>query len=422
MVVGEQKPDFEAIVIGAGVTGIYQTHLLEEAGITVCGIEAGADVGGTWFWNRYPGCRLDTESYAYGYFALKGIIPDWDWKERFASQPEMLRYANRAADAMDVRKLYRFNTKVVAAHYQEAANVWAITLDSGETLTCRFLISATGPLSASRMPDIAGIETFAGESFHSSRWPTDDEGNPRDIDFTGKRVGVIGTGATGVQIIPIVAQSAGTLKVFQRSPNWCTPLGNTPITKDEMEVIRKRFPSHISIVPSAGIAVRQIMDVDCGCPGILQRRRHNRCILPGFYQHEHRKPCIIAALWPDQRAACAFAQIIQQHPAEDVLFVAVNMRGNRTVDKPVTVRFISICDQCNALEQLRRHGADIENGRYVMLDIACKPRNPCSHDAMNIAPIPAEQIARNGRFALQQRHSAYACHAAPSKGRIVPDT
>ncbi|CAH0496157.1 NAD(P)/FAD-dependent oxidoreductase [Novosphingobium sp. CECT 9465] len=248
MIVGEQKPDFDAVVIGAGVTGIYQTHLLEQNGMSVCGIEAGNDVGGTWFWNRYPGCRLDTESYAYGYFALKGIIPDWDWNERFASQPEMLRYANRAADAMDVRKHYRFNTKVVAAHYLNAGNVWQVTLDNGEVLTCRFLISCTGPLSATRMPDIKGITAFKGEAFHSSRWPVDENGLPREIDFSGKRVGIIGTGATGVQIIPIVAEKAGQLQVFQRSPNWCTPLGNTPISKDEMEVIRKRYPNIIEYV------------------------------------------------------------------------------------------------------------------------------------------------------------------------------
>ena len=248
MLTGELMPDFDAVVIGAGVTGMYQTHLLEQSGLTVCGIEVGADVGGTWYWNRYPGCRLDTESYAYGYFALKGIIPDWEWQERFASQPEMLRYANRAADAMDVRKLYRFNTKVTAAHYLDAGNVWQVTLDNGEVLSCRHLISATGPLSATRMPDIKGIDAFKGESFHSSRWPVDADGLPRDIDFAGKRVGIIGTGATGVQIIPIAAESAGELFVFQRSPNWCTPLGNTPISKDEMAVIRKRYPNILEYV------------------------------------------------------------------------------------------------------------------------------------------------------------------------------
>lgn len=240
----------DAIVIGAGVTGIYQTYLLEQAGLNVLGIEAGKDVGGTWFWNRYPGCRLDTESYAYGYFALKGIIPEWEWSENFASQPEMLRYANYAADKMDVRKKYKFNTLVRAAEYQESGNAWKVTLDSGEVLNCRFLISATGPLSATRMPDIAGIDSFKGKSFHSSRWPTGPDGNLEGVDFTGLRVGVIGTGATGVQIIPIVAQTAKDLHVFQRTPNWCTPLGNTPLSAKDMDLLRKRYPTILEYVKS----------------------------------------------------------------------------------------------------------------------------------------------------------------------------
>lgn len=241
-------PEFDAIVIGAGVTGMYQTYLLDEAGLRVLGIEAGADVGGTWYWNRYPGCRLDTESYAYGYFALKGIIPEWRWSENFASQPEMLRYANYAADKMGVRRHYRFNTRVTAASYDDSNSCWRVTLDSGEVVNCRFLISATGPLSASRMPDFPGLESYQGQSFHSSRWPTNPDGSVKDIDFAGKRVGVIGTGATGVQIIPIVAETAQELFVFQRTPNWCTPLGNSPLSDEDMALIRSRYPTILEYV------------------------------------------------------------------------------------------------------------------------------------------------------------------------------
>lgn len=251
---GRENPEYDALVIGAGITGIYQAHLLAEAGMNILGIEAGADVGGTWYWNRYPGCRLDTESYAYGYFALKGIIPDWEWSETFASQPEMLRYVNRAADAMGVREHFRFNTRVVSASYAEDDSLWRVTLDDGEVATCRFLVSATGPLSASRMPDIKGIESFRGEAFHSSRWPTDASGNPAGVDFTGKRVGVIGTGATGVQIIPIAAQTAEQLYVFQRTPNWCTPLGNTLLSSEEMDLLRKRYPTILEYVKGTDTA------------------------------------------------------------------------------------------------------------------------------------------------------------------------
>nr|WP_254302536.1 NAD(P)/FAD-dependent oxidoreductase [Sphingobium chlorophenolicum] len=248
------SPDFDAVVIGAGVTGIYQTYLLDQNGMSVLGVDAAEDVGGTWYWNRYPGCRLDTESYAYGYFALKGIIPEWTWSEHFAGQAEMLRYVNAATDKMDIRRLYRFGTKVISAHYQDENNVWTITLDDGSELTCRHLISATGPLSASNMPQYAGLDRFQGEAFHSSSWPRDDQGRAKEIDFTGKRVGVIGTGATGVQIIPIAAETAEELFVFQRTPNWCTPLGNSAISDEDMTLIRTRFPTILEYVKTTPTA------------------------------------------------------------------------------------------------------------------------------------------------------------------------
>lgn len=250
----ENQPQFDAVVIGAGVTGIYQTYLIDQAGMSVLGVEPAPNVGGTWYWNRYPGCRLDTESYAYGYFALKGIIPDWKWSERFASQPEMLRYMNHAADAMDVRRHYRFNTAVTKANFVECSNLWEVTLNDDEVVTCRFLISATGPLSATRFPDIKGIERYQGESFHTSRWPLDEAGNPTGFDFTGKRVGIMGTGATGVQIIPIAAETAKELYVFQRSPNWCTPLGNSPISDEEMQHLREKFPTILEYVKTTDTA------------------------------------------------------------------------------------------------------------------------------------------------------------------------
>jgi cyclohexanone monooxygenase len=236
-----QEPQYDAIVIGGGITGIYQAYRLRELGFSVRGLEAGSDVGGTWYWNRYPGCRLDTESYAYGYFCLTDILPDWRWSERFAGQPEILSYVNAAADRMDIRKDYRFGVKVERAAYDVAANLWRLHLSDGAQLTCRFLLTAVGPLSAVRMPPFEGIGAFKGQSFHSSDWPRDPNGGfgPGVTDFTGKRVGVIGTGATGVQIIPEVARTATELYVFQRSPNWCTPLGNHPLTPERMDFIRQ---------------------------------------------------------------------------------------------------------------------------------------------------------------------------------------
>jgi len=246
----------DAAVVGAGITGMYQVYLLRKMGFAVRGFEGGSDVGGTWYWNRYPGCRLDTESYAYGYFSLSGIIPEWRWKERFAGQPDVLAYINYAADKMDVRRSFQFNTRVDRAWYNDTTNLWDLTLSDGSTASCRYLLSAVGPLSATRMPKFEGIDSFKGESFHTSRWPRDPSApnGAKQIDFTGKRVGVIGTGATGVQIVPVVAESAKDLFVFQRSPNWCTPLGNVPISDEEFEKLRSEYDRILEFVKSTPTA------------------------------------------------------------------------------------------------------------------------------------------------------------------------
>lgn len=250
-----ESAPLDAIVIGAGLTGMYQVYALRNMGFSVRGYETAEGVGGTWHWNRYPGCRLDTESYTYGYFCLNGIIPEWNWSEQFASQPELLRYANYAADKMDVRKDFRFGTTVIEAIYDEASNLWKLKMDDGSTAACRYLLTAVGLLSASRLPDIEGIASFRGESFHTSRWPREDGGvGGRKLDFTGKRVGVIGTGATGVQIIPVIAESAAELFVFQRSPNWCTPLGNVPISDARMQNLKQNYDNILAYIKTTDAA------------------------------------------------------------------------------------------------------------------------------------------------------------------------
>lgn len=256
MLMKVETKTFDAVVVGAGITGMYQVYVLRKMGFTVRGYEGGTDVGGTWYWNRYPGCRLDTESYAYGYFALTGIIPDWKWSERFAGQPEMLRYINYAADKMDIRRDFQFNTRVDSALFNDDTAMWDLTLSDGSRASCRYLISAVGPLSATRMPRIDGIDSFKGESFHTSRWPRDpsDPNGAKQIDYAGKRVGIIGTGATGVQVTPIVAKTAEQLFVFQRSPNWCTPLGNHPISDEEMEKLQAEYDRILSFVKSTPTA------------------------------------------------------------------------------------------------------------------------------------------------------------------------
>lgn len=246
-----ERETFDAIVIGAGITGMYQVYSLRNLGFRVRGYDKATDVGGTWYWNRYPGCRLDTESYAYGYFCLIGITPDWRWSERFAGQPELLRYANHAADRMDIRKDFQFGTAVAKAAYDEPNNLWHLTLDDGSSVSCRYLITAVGPLSATRLPDYLGMQEFRGQSFHSSRWPRTAYGKN---EFSGKRVGVIGTGATGVQIIPVVAETARDLYVFQRSANWCTPLGNSSLNAAEMDRIRSNYDNTLAYVKTTDTA------------------------------------------------------------------------------------------------------------------------------------------------------------------------
>ncbi len=228
---------FDAIVIGAGISGLYQLIRLHELGMTVRVFEAGTDVGGTWYWNRYPGARFDSESYSYQFSFSKELLAEWDWQEHFAPQPETLRYLQHVADRFDLRRDIQFSSRVKSAYWDEAALNWAVTLETGERFTSRFLITAVGPLSAPTMPNIPGVDSFKGQAFHTYKWPHE------PVDFDGKRVAVIGTGATGVQTIQEVAKTAGQLTVFQRTPNWCTPLHNRKITPEEMQRIRADYPA-----------------------------------------------------------------------------------------------------------------------------------------------------------------------------------
>lgn len=239
----KQEQVFDAIVIGAGFTGMYQLYKLREMGLSVKGYDIAGDVGGTWYWNRYPGCRVDTQSHVYCYAFSKEILNEWNWSEQFAGQPEVLRYLQFAAEKMDVRKEYQFNTRVLKAVYNESSNVWKIELDDGSSAIAKYLISATGPLSVPQMPAYEGLDSFKGDSYHSYYWPRDPEGTTggKKVDYRGKRVGVIGTGSTGVQIITEVAKTAGELVVFQRSPNWCTPLRNSPMDAGKMSEIKANY-------------------------------------------------------------------------------------------------------------------------------------------------------------------------------------
>ena len=229
--------DFDAIIIGAGISGLYQLlRLRDHLGMNVQVFEMGSGVGGTWYWNRYPGARFDSESYSYGFSFSQELLDEWDWTEHFSPQPETERYLNYVADKFDLRGNIRCSAKVTAAHYQDETRSWKVTLESGESFTSRLLITAVGPLSAPTFPKVEGRESFQGEAYHTGLWPK------HEVAFEGKRVAVIGTGATGVQAITEIAKTAEHLTVFQRRPNWCKPLRNKPISKAEMEEIRQQYP------------------------------------------------------------------------------------------------------------------------------------------------------------------------------------
>jgi cation diffusion facilitator CzcD-associated flavoprotein CzcO len=232
---GDTDSHYEVIVIGAGVAGIYQIKRLADLGVKATVLDAASDLGGTWYWNRYPGARFDSESYTYGYSFSRELLNVWHWKERFSGQPENLRYLNYVADKFDLRRYMQFNCRVEAAHFDETDNLWRLKIEDGRALTCRFVVMALGLLSVPTLPRIEGMDTFRGRSFHTFFWPHE------PVEMAGKKVAVVGTGATGIQVIAEIADKVGELTVFQRRPNWSAPLNNGPISDAEMADIRSRY-------------------------------------------------------------------------------------------------------------------------------------------------------------------------------------
>ncbi|WP_420750379.1 flavin-containing monooxygenase [Rhodococcus sp. O3] len=230
-----QRTDFDAVVIGAGISGLYAVYKLRARGMTVRGFESAAGVGGTWFHNRYPGARCDVESVDYSYSFDEELQQEWTWTERFATQAEILAYLEHVADRHDLRSAYEFLTRVTSTVYDEETARWTVTTDTGHSVTARFCIMATGVLSATNRPDIPGRDSFTGESYHTGEWPHS------PVDFAGKRVGVIGTGSSGMQSIPLIAQEAAHVFVYQRSPNYSIPAGNRPLTAEQIEEVKATY-------------------------------------------------------------------------------------------------------------------------------------------------------------------------------------
>jgi cation diffusion facilitator CzcD-associated flavoprotein CzcO len=238
----------DVVVVGAGIAGLYMVYRLRSQGLSVRGFEAGSGVGGTWFWNRYPGCRCDVQSIDYSYSFSHDLEQEWDWSERFATQPEILAYLNHVADRFDLRRHFSFGTRVTAAVLDEDALCWRVVTDEGHSVSARYLVFATGSLSSASVPDIPGLSDFAGDWYHTGHWPHE------GVDLRAQRVGVIGTGSSGIQLIPALADEVDHLFVFQRSPNFSIPAPNRPLTDEERAEVKATYPERrrLSRVSAAG--------------------------------------------------------------------------------------------------------------------------------------------------------------------------
>jgi cation diffusion facilitator CzcD-associated flavoprotein CzcO len=309
-------PAVDVLVVGAGITGIHQLHRAREAGFSALLVEAGDGVGGTWFWNRYPGARFDSESYTYAYLFDRELFDEWEWQEHFAAQPETERYLNHVVDRFGLRRDIRLGTRVTGADWNDATATWTVTTDAGDTIRARFLIAATGVLSVPYYPDVPGRDDFRGVQHHTGRWPAE------PVDLAGKRVAVIGTGSSGVQVIPAIAGEVAQLTVYQRTPNWCTPLNNAPITAEEQARLRADFE-----------AIRETLNTS---PHGFLHEANDRST---FDDSDEERQAFFERMW----ASPGFTKLTSNYTdllfdtranAEWTEFVAAKIRG--IVDDPVT--------------------------------------------------------------------------------------
>ena len=225
----------DAVVIGAGFAGLYAIYKLRALGFSHAGFEQGGGVGGTWYWNRYPGASSDSESWVYSYTFSPELEQEWNWSCRFPGQAEILSYLEHVADRFDLRRAFSFNTRVTAAVFDEACNRWQVETEQGERVEAQFLITAVGCLSSAQVPQIPGLESFAGKWYHTGHWPHE------DVDFTGLKVGVVGTGSSGIQSIPVIARQAAHLTVFQRTPNFSVPARNAPLSAEQQAELKSKI-------------------------------------------------------------------------------------------------------------------------------------------------------------------------------------
>jgi cation diffusion facilitator CzcD-associated flavoprotein CzcO len=272
----------DALIIGAGFSGMYQLlSLRDKLGMSVKVLEMASDVGGTWYWNRYPGARCDSESHSYMFYFSKEMVNEWEWSERYPQQPEILRYLNHVADRFKLRPDIKFNTRMTSATFDSAHNRWHVRTDQGQHYVAKFLITGVGCLSSANVPNIPGLHDFQGRWYHTGQWPHE------GVDFTGQRVGVVGTGSTGIQAIPVITAQAQHVTVFQRTANYSIPARNQPLTpefkrfaKEQAEGIRHIMNTNTNAHPFR-MAPRKVMETHpaerqalleaAGVPRSLQR-------------------------------------------------------------------------------------------------------------------------------------------------------
>ena len=319
-----QTRGFDALVIGAGFSGLYQLLCLRDRlGLCVQVLEAAADLGGTWYWNRYPGARCDSESHSYCYSFSEELTREWEWSERYPGPPEILRYLNHVADRFDLRRDIRFNTRVTSAHYDETTDLWHVTAGAGEVFTAPFLITAVGCLSAANVPSIPGLDSFGGSWYHTGQWPH------QGVDFTGKRVGLIGTGSTGIQAVPVIAEAAAHLTVFQRTPNYSVPARNGPLT-----------PAFQRYVKESAAQIRQVMRSSVnGHPWLIA----DRSALQTPFQE---RQLIYEAAWQTGglRFRAAFRDLLTNKTANDTAAEFIRAKIREIVKDPHTAAKLSDFD------------------------------------------------------------------------------
>ncbi|MCC6435221.1 MAG: NAD(P)/FAD-dependent oxidoreductase [Acidimicrobiales bacterium] len=362
---GRTEPQYEVVVIGAGVGGIYQIKRLTDLGINATVLDNSGDLGGTWYWNRYPGARFDSESYTYGYSFSREVLDEWHWKERFSSQPENLKYLNFVADKFDLRKHMQFNCTVDSMRWDEAENIWHLHIKEGDReVTCRFVITAIGLLSIPTPPRLPGMDDFKGQSWHTFYWPHE------PVDLKGKRVAVIGTGATAIQCIAAIAGEVGSLTVFQRRPNWSAPLNNSEISDEEMADIRARYD--------------EIFETCARTPGGFEHEPDRR----GFYNVSREER---VALWDQLYEMPGFAIWLR-----NFVEIFVDEQANAEFSEYIADRIRQRVKDPKVAEKLipRDHGFGVQ--RVPMETNYFEVYNQDNVELVDISETPLERITEKG--------------------------